>query len=180
MTKVEPLSVVEFEGKKPKLHPSVFLAPGSWVIGDVTLDEDVNVWTNAVIRGDDDTVRVGARTTVLEGGLIEAPTGYPVEVGSDVIISHGATVHGARVEDGSIIGIGAIVLDGSRIGSRCIVGSGALVSPRTEVPPNQLVLGFPAKPVRECKDAEHEYMRREHERTLSKAKVYKKLYAAKK
>jgi carbonic anhydrase/acetyltransferase-like protein (isoleucine patch superfamily) len=171
------LSIVEFEGKKPKVHPSVFLAPGSWVIGDVTLGEDVNVWTNAVIRGDDDTVVIGARTTVLEGCLIEAPTGNPVEIGDDVIISHGATVHGAKVEDGCIVGIGAIVLDNAKIGKKSIIGSGALVSPRTEIPENQLVLGVPAKPVRECKEAEHSYMAKEHERTLSKAKVYKKIYA---
>jgi carbonic anhydrase/acetyltransferase-like protein (isoleucine patch superfamily) len=171
------MSVVEFMGKKPKIHPSVFLAPGSWVIGDVTLGEDVNVWTNAVIRGDDDSVKIGARTTVLENCLIEAPTGNPVEIGEDVIISHGATVHGAVVEDGAIVGIGAIVLDNARIGSRSIVGSGALVSPRTMIEENQLVLGVPAKPVRECKEAEHEYMAKEHERTLSKAKVYKKIYA---
>lgn len=171
------MSVVEFEGKKPKIHPSVFLAPGSWVIGDVTLDEDVNVWTNAVIRGDDDSVKIGARTTVLEGCLIEAPTGNPVDIGSDVIISHGATVHGAKVEDGSIIGIGAIVLDNAVIGSKSIVGSGALVSPRTEIPGNHLVLGVPAKPVRECREAEHAYMAKEHERTLSKAKVYKEIFS---
>ena len=171
------MSIVEFEGKKPKVHPSVFLAPGSWVIGDVTLGEDVNVWTNAVIRGDDDTVVIGARTTVLEGCLIEAPTGNPVEIGDDVIISHGATVHGAKVEDGCIVGIGAIVLDNAKIGKKSIIGSGALVSPRTEIPENQLVLGVPAKPIRECKEAEHSYMAKEHERTLSKAKVYKKIYA---
>jgi carbonic anhydrase/acetyltransferase-like protein (isoleucine patch superfamily) len=171
------LSIVEFEGKKPKVHPSVFLAPGSWVIGDVTLGEDVNVWTNAVIRGDDDTVFIGARTTVLEGCLIEAPTGNPVEIGDDVIISHGATIHGAKVEDGCIVGIGAIVLDNAKIGKKSIIGSGALVSPRTEIPENQLVLGVPAKPIRECKEAEHSYMAKEHERTLSKAKVYKKIYA---
>ena len=171
------MSIVDFEGKKPKVHPSVFLAPGSWVIGDVTLDEDVNVWTNAVIRGDDDTVVIGARTTVLEGCLIEAPTGNPVEIGEDVIISHGATVHGAKVEDGCIVGIGAIVLDNAKIGKKSIIGSGALVSPRTEIPENQLVLGVPAKPVRECREAEHSYMAKEHERTLSKAKVYKKIYS---
>ena len=170
------MSVIEFEGKKPRIHPSVFLAPGSWVIGDVTLDEDVNVWTNAVIRGDDDTVKLGARTTVLEGCLVEAPTGNPVEIGSDVIISHGAIVHGSKIGDGCIVGIGAIVLDNARIGPKSIVGSGALVSPRTEIPDNQLVLGVPAKPVRECREAEHEYMRKEHERTLSKAKVYKNIY----
>jgi carbonic anhydrase/acetyltransferase-like protein (isoleucine patch superfamily) len=170
------LSVIEFEGKKPKIHPSVFLAPGSWVIGDVTLGEDVNIWTNAVVRGDDDSVVIGARTTVLENCLIEAPTGNPVEIGEDVIISHGATVHGAKIEDGCIVGIGAIVLDNARIGAKSIVGSGALVSPRSEIPENQLVLGMPAKPVRECKEAAHSYMAKEHERTLSKAKVYKEIY----
>ncbi|MBD3205397.1 gamma carbonic anhydrase family protein [Candidatus Bathyarchaeota archaeon] len=170
------MSVIEFEGKKPSIHPSVFLAPGSWIIGDVTLEEDVNVWTNAIIRGDDDKVAIGARTTVLENCLIEAPTGNPVDIGADVIISHGATVHGSRIEDGSIIGIGAIVLDNASIGERSIVGSGALVSPRTQIPPNQLVLGVPAKAVRECREAEHAYMNKEHERTLSKAKIYKEIY----
>ena len=154
----------------------MFLAPGSWVIGEVTLDKDVNIWTNAVIRGDDDKVSIGARTTVLEGCLVEAPTGNPVDIGSDVIISHGAIVHGAIIEEGCIVGIGAIVLDNARIGSKSIIGSGALVSPRTEIPSNQLVLGVPAKPVRECRESEHEYMAREHERTLSKAKIYKKIY----
>ena len=170
------MSIIEFEGRKPKIHSSVFLAPGSWIIGDVTLDEDVNVWTNAVIRGDDDSVRIGARTTILEGCLIEAPTGNPVKIGNDVIISHGATVHGATVEDGCIIGIGAIVLDNALIRPKSIIGSGALVSPRTEIPENQLVLGVPAKPIRECREAEHEYMTQEHEKTLSKAKIYKQIY----
>ena len=170
------MSIIEFEGKKPKVHPSCFIAPGAWIIGDVTLEEDVNVWTNAVIRGDDDTVKIGARTTVLEGCLIEAPTGNPVEIGKDVIISHGATVHGATIEDDSIIGIGAIVLDNSVIGKGSIIGSGALVSPRAEIPAGHLALGVPAKPIRECKEREIEYMKKEHERTLSKAKVYKKIY----
>jgi carbonic anhydrase/acetyltransferase-like protein (isoleucine patch superfamily) len=171
------MSVVEFEEKKPKIHSSVFLAPGSWIIGDVILEEDVNVWTNAVIRGDDDSVKIGARTTILEGCLIEAPTGNPVKIGKDVVISHGATVHGATVEDGCIVGIGAIVLDKAKIGSKSIIGSGALVSPNTEIPGNHLVLGIPAKPVRECRDSEHDYMAKEHERTLSKAKIYNRIYA---
>ena len=171
------MSVIEFEGKKPKIHPSVFLAPGSWVIGDVTLEEDVNVWTNAVIRGDDDSVIIGARTTILENCLVEAPTGNPVTIGKDVIVSHGGTVHGATIEDGSIVGIGAIVLDNAVVGKGSIIGSGSLVSPRAEIPAGQLALGTPAKPVRECKDREIEYMKKEHERTLSKAKVYKKIYA---
>ena len=71
------MSIVEFEGKRPRVHDSVFLAPGSWVIGDVTIGEDANIWTGAIIRGDDDTVEIGARTTVLENCIVEAPTGSP-------------------------------------------------------------------------------------------------------
>jgi carbonic anhydrase/acetyltransferase-like protein (isoleucine patch superfamily) len=174
------MSVIEYDGKKPEIHPSVFLAPGSWVIGDVTLDEDVNVWTNAVIRGDDDFIKIGARTTILEGCIIEAPKGNPVKIGRDVIISHGAMIHGSVIEDNCIIGIGAIILDRAKIGSKSIVGSGALVSPRAEVQKNQLVIGIPAKPIRDCKKTEHQYMFEEHQRTLNKAKIYKKIYANKK
>jgi carbonic anhydrase/acetyltransferase-like protein (isoleucine patch superfamily) len=173
------MSVIEFEGKKPKIHPSVFLAPGSWVIGDVTLEDDVNVWTNAVIRGDDDKVVIGARTTVLEGCLIEAPTGNPVSIGKDVIVSHGATVHGAKIGDNAIIGIQAIILDRADIGEGAMVGSGALVSPRKVIPPKMVALGIPAEPKNEVTEATIQYMTKERERTLSKAKVYKQIYAKK-
>jgi carbonic anhydrase/acetyltransferase-like protein (isoleucine patch superfamily) len=171
------MSIVEFEGKKPNVHPSVFLAPGSWVIGDVTLGEDVNVWTNAVIRGDDDKVFVGARTTVLEGCLVEAPTGNPVSIGSDVIISHGATVHGARIGDNAIIGIQAVILDRAEVGEGAMIGAGALVSPRKVIPPKTVAMGIPAEPRGEVTEANIQYMKREHERTLSKAKTYKQIFA---
>jgi carbonic anhydrase/acetyltransferase-like protein (isoleucine patch superfamily) len=173
------MSVIEFEGKKPKIHSSVFLAPGSWIIGDVTLDEDVNVWTNAVIRGDDDKVVIGARTTVLEGCLIEAPTGSPVGIGSDVIVSHGATIHGAKIGDKAIIGIQAVILDRAEIGEGAMVGSGALVGPRKVIPPKMVALGIPAEPKSEVTEANVQYMKREHERTLIKAKVYKQIYQGK-
>jgi carbonic anhydrase/acetyltransferase-like protein (isoleucine patch superfamily) len=174
---MDRMNIIEFEGKKPKVHPSVFFAPNSWVIGDVTLKEDVNIWTNSVIRGDDDSVLIDERTTVLEGCLIEAPSGNPVEIGKDVVISHGAIIHGAKIEDNCIVGIGAIVLDNAKIGSRSIIGSGALVSPRTKISKNQLVFGVPAKPIRECREEEHQYRDKEHERTLSKAKIYKQIFA---
>ena len=170
------MSVVEFEGKKPKIHPSVFLAPGSWVIGDVTLDEDVNVWTNAIIRGDDDRVVIGARTTILEGCLVEAPTGNPVNIGSDVIVSHGATVHGAKIGNSAIIGIQAVVLDRAEVGEGGMVASGALVSPRKIIPPRMVAVGIPAEPKSEVTEATVHYMKKEHERTLSKAKIYKQIY----
>ena len=170
------MSVIEFEGKRPRVHDSVFLAPGSWVIGDVTIGEGSNIWTGAIIRGDDDTVEIGARTTVLENCIIEAPTGSPVKIGDDTIISHGAMVHGATIGSNVLVGIGAIVLDKARVGDGAIVGSGALVSPGKEVPDNQLAIGIPAKPLREVKDGEREMVAKEHERTNSKAEKYKKIF----
>ena len=170
------MSQVEFEGRKPKVDESVFLAPGSWVIGDVTIGEGSNIWMGAVIRGDDDSVVIGARTTVLENCVVEAPTGFPVEIGDDSIISHGAVVHGAKIGDRVLVGIGAMVLDGAEVGDGSIVGSGALVSPRSKIPPNQLVLGLPGKPVREVRDGEREYLAKEHERTYTKAKKYKEIF----
>jgi len=171
------MSKVEFDGRRPKVDASVFLAPGSWVIGDVTLKERVNVWTGAVIRGDDDTVVVGARATVLENCVVEAPTGAPVNIGEDTIISHGAVVHGASVGSRVLIGIGAIVLDGAEVGDGAIIGSGALIPPKAVIPPNQLALGVPAKPVREVRDAERAMIAKEHERTLAKAEKYKTIYS---
>jgi carbonic anhydrase/acetyltransferase-like protein (isoleucine patch superfamily) len=170
------VSVIEFEGKRPRLHNSVFLAPGSWVIGDVTIGEGSNIWTGAIIRGDDDTVEIGARTTVLENCIVEAPTGSPVKIGDDTIISHGAMVHGATIGSNVLVGIGAIVLDKARVRDGAIVGSGALISPGKEVPDNQLAIGIPAKTLREVKDREREMVTKEHERTNSKAKEYKKIY----
>ena len=174
------MSVIEFEGKKPKVHPSVFLAPGSWVIGDVTLEEGANVWTGAVVRGDDDSVTVGKNTTILENCLVEAPTGTPVVIGEDSLISHGATVHGAKIGSKCLVGVGAIVLDGSVIGDGCIVAAGAVCSPKTHLPANQLALGIPAKPFREIGDKDREAYLRELQRTGAKSKRYKTMYEAQK
>lgn len=171
------MSKVTFEGKEPKVDDSVFLAPGSWVIGDVTIGEGANIWTGAIVRGDDDTVEIGARTTVLENCVIEAPTGMPVKIGDDTIISHGAVVHGARIGSNVLVGIGAIVLDGAEVGDGAIIGSGALVSPRAVIPPNQLAIGLPAKPLREVRDGEREMVAKEHKRTNAKAAKYKKIFS---
>jgi len=171
------VSEVEFEGRKPKVDATAFLAPGSWVIGDVTLRENANVWTGAVVRGDDDTVVVGARSTILENCVVEAPTGSPVSIGEDTIVSHSAVVHGSRIGSRVLVGIGAIVLDGAEVGDGAIVGSGALVSPRSVIPPSQLALGVPAKPVRDVTDAEWAMVAREHARTLAKAEKYKAIFA---
>ncbi|MCX6642608.1 MAG: gamma carbonic anhydrase family protein, partial [Candidatus Bathyarchaeota archaeon] len=117
-----------------------------------------------------------ARTTILEGCLVEAPTGNPVSIGSDVIVSHGATVHGAKNGNGVVIGIQAIVLDRAEVGEGAMIGAGALVGPRKTVPPKTVAMGIPAEAKGEVNDATIQYMKKEHERTLAKAKIYKQIY----
>jgi carbonic anhydrase/acetyltransferase-like protein (isoleucine patch superfamily) len=168
--------IVEFDGQRPKIDSTTFLAPDVWIIGGVELREKVNVWSGTIIRGDDDTVVVGRQATILEHCIIEAPTGSPVSIGEDSIISHGVTVHGAQIGDRALVGIGAIVLDGSKVGDGSIIGSGALVSQRTEIPPGKLVIGIPGKVVRDVEAADIETMNRERERTLAKAEKYKVIY----
>lgn len=168
--------VVEFEGHKPHLEPTVFLAPDVWVIGRVILEQQVNVWTGTVIRGDDDVITIGRGTTILEQCLVEAPMGFPVHVGEDAILSHKAVIHGAQIGNRALVGIGAMVLDGAKVGEGSMVGSGAVVTPRTEVPPGKLVLGIPAKAVRDVEPSDVDFMKREHERTLAKAEMYKLVY----
>ena len=170
------MSVIEFKGKKPKIGEGVFLAPGSWVIGDVTIGEGATIWTGAVIRGDDNTVKIGARVTILENCIVEAPVGNPVEIGEEAILSHAAIVHGAVVGDRALIGIAAIVLDGAVVGEGAIIGSSALVAPRKEIPPNQLAIGIPAKFLREVSESERENVAKERARTLAKAEEYRKIF----
>ena len=171
------MSKVDFDGKKSRVDESVFLAPGSWVIGDVTIKEGGNVWNGAVIRGDDDAVEIGGRVTILENCIVEAPVGSPVKIVDEAIVSHGAIVHGATIGAGALVGIGAIVLDGVEVGEGSIIGSGALVSPRAVIPSNTLALGIPAKPLRAVRDNEKESIDKERERVLAKVEKYKKIYA---
>ena len=171
------MTKVIFEGKKPRVDKSVFLAPNSWVIGDVTIMEGANVWNGTVIRGDDDKVEIGSKVTILENCIVEAPIGSPVKIGDEAIVSHGAIVHGATIGIGVLVGIGAIVLDGADVGKGTIVGSGSVVPPKSVIPPNTLALGIPAKPLREVRNDEREAVDRERERVLSKVEKYRKIYA---
>ena len=153
------------------------MAPGSFVTGEVTIGEGTGIWNGAVIRGDDDSVEIGARATMLENCIVEAPMGNPVKIGEDVIVSHGAIVHGATISDKALVGIGAIVLDGATVGEGSIIGAGAVVPPGAVIPPNTLALGIPAKPVREVRASEVEQVAKERQRLVAKIEKYKKLYA---
>jgi carbonic anhydrase/acetyltransferase-like protein (isoleucine patch superfamily) len=125
------------------------------VLGRVTLGEDVSVWPTAVIRGDVEQIVIGARSNVQDGAVIHADPGVPTIIGEDCVIGHRAVVHGTVLEDGVLVGMGAVVLNRVRVGTGSIIGAGAVVTEGMQIPPGSLVLGVPAKVVRAL-DAEQQ------------------------
>ncbi|MDK2372578.1 MAG: gamma carbonic anhydrase family protein [Candidatus Korarchaeota archaeon] len=168
--------IIPFRDKRPSIHETAFVDPGARVAGDVTLLEDSAIYFGSVVRGDDDSVVIGPETGILELCLVEAPAGHPVEI-RGALISHSAVVHGAKVLEDVVIGIGARVLDGAVVEEAAVVGAGALVPPGKEIPPATLVLGIPAKVVRELSEDEIRRFRREREVVIEKAKIYKKMFS---
>jgi len=140
--------LLPYKGVRPRLHPSVFVAEGARIVGDVEIGEGSSVWFNTVIRGDIAPVRIGRRTNVQDGCVLHVKSGLPFTVGDDATFGHGVMAHACVIEDLCLLGIGCVILDGAVIGRGSVIGAGAVVSPGTIVPPNSLVLGVPGKVVR--------------------------------
>jgi carbonic anhydrase/acetyltransferase-like protein (isoleucine patch superfamily) len=152
--------IVSFRGMTPRLGRDVYLAPGAMIIGDVELGDEASVWFNAVVRGDVERIRIGARTNIQDNATIHVTHDkWPTVIGAGVTVAHGAVVHGCRIGDGSLVGNGAIVMDDVEIGPECLVAAGALVAPGTRFPPRSCVLGSPARVVRAVDAAEIERFR---------------------
>lgn len=137
---------------EPDIHPDAWVAPGAVVVGRVTLGRAANVWYGSVLRGDDEKIIVGEECNIQDLCCLHADPGQPTVLEDRVSLGHKAMVHGAHVETGSLIGIGAIVLGGARIGAGSLVAAGALVGPGKTIPPGVLVAGVPGKIVRELTD----------------------------
>lgn len=152
--------LVAYRGLKPRLGEGVVVMETAVVAGDVELGAGASVWFGAVVRGDVHYIRIGELTNVQDGALLHVTTDtHPLVIGSRVTIGHGAILHGCTVEDGALIGMGAIVLDGARIGQEALIGAGALVTEGAVIPPRTLALGSPAKVRRDLTEAELERLR---------------------
>ncbi len=141
------------------LGRNVYIAPTAYVGGEVTLGDECTVMHHVVIRGDVSAIRIGRRVNVQDGSIVHTQTGVDLDIEDDVGIGHRAVVHCRRVGSNTLIGIGAIVLDGCIIGRDCIIAAGALLPPNTEIPDGKMVMGMPAKIVREVTDEERAYIR---------------------
>ena len=131
--------------KTPDIHPSVFVAPGAVIRGDVHLAENSSVFYNAVLRGDRAPIFIGAGTNIQDGCVVHVEYDFPAMVGRNVTVGHGAILHGCTIGDETLIGMGAIVLNGARIGRNCLIGAGALVTQNAVIPDGSMVVGSPAK-----------------------------------
>ena len=133
---------------------SFYIAPGAIVLGDVTLGEDVNIWYHATVRGDRAPIAIGKGSNIQDNSVVHVDAGYPVTIGENVTVGHGAILHGCSIGDNSLVGMGAIIMNGAEIGKNCIVGAGALVTQGTRVPDNSLILGNPARVKRQLTEEE--------------------------
>lgn len=146
------MAIYQLKGVAPDIHPSAYVAAEATLIGNVTLGAEASVWAGAVVRGDNEPIRIGERANVQEGAVLHADPGYPLDIGRNVTVGHQAMLHGCHIGEGSLIGIQAVVLNGAKIGRHCLVGAGAVITERKEFPERSLILGAPAKVVRTLSD----------------------------
>ncbi len=150
-----------------------FVAPNSAVIGRVRLGQDASVWFNVVLRGDNDSITIGDRSNIQDGSVFHVDAGAPIVLGNDVSVGHSATVHGCTVGRGTLVGMGATILSHAVIGEDCIVGAQALITERKEFPNRSVIIGMPARRIREVTDEELEHMQWIAEHYVARSRRYR-------
>jgi carbonic anhydrase/acetyltransferase-like protein (isoleucine patch superfamily) len=161
-----------YRGAVPQIGPNVFIADGAHVIGRVTLGAEANVWFNAVLRGDVQSISVGRRTNIQDNSTVHVDYEHPTSIAEEVTIGHGVTVHGCTIERRVLVGMNAVLLTGCTIGWGSIIGANALVTEGKVIPPRSLVLGSPGRVVRTISEEELEELRQSAEHYVEEAAIY--------
>ncbi len=167
------MTLLPFRGQRPRVAADAYVAPGAWLIGDVTLGPGASVWFNAVLRGDSTSIVLGRQVNLQDNAVVHVDSGYPVQIGDEVTIGHAAIVHGATVEPRVLIGMRAVLLNGAVIGEGSIIGACALVPEGRTIPPRSLVLGAPGRVVREVRDEEYAAILASAQRYAALAQAYR-------
>ena len=166
------MAVYQLDTLTPHLSDTAWVADSAQVIGNVELAEGVSIWFGAILRGDNETLRIGKNSNVQDGSMLHSDPGFPLTLGENVTIGHHVMLHGCTVGDGSLIGIKAVVLNGAKIGKNCLVGAGALVTEGKEFPDGSMIMGAPAKVVRELTSEQIEGLARAAQHYVDNAKRY--------
>lgn len=154
------MTTIALDGSTPDVHGTAWVAPNATLIGKVSLGEDASVFYTAVLRGDMESISIGAGSNIQDGCVAHTDPGHPVVVGSGVSVGHRAVLHGCTVEDDALIGMGAVVLNGAVVGAGSLVAAGAVVTEGMQIPPGSLVAGVPAKVRKELDEDAIESLRR--------------------
>jgi len=148
------MSVYRLEGNVPEIAPGAMVMEEATLIGRIHLAHEVSVWPGAVLRGDNEPITVGEGSNLQDGCVVHTDPDYPVDIGRQVSVGHLAMLHGCKIGDGVLVGMNATLLNGAEIGDHCIIGAGALITSGKRFPPRSLIVGVPAKVVRELTDDE--------------------------
>ncbi len=166
------MAIYELDGVAPRIADTAWVADSAQLIGNVALGEGASVWFGTVVRGDTECITIGAGSNVQDASVLHADCGQPLVVGERVTVGHKVMLHGCTIGDESLIGIGAIVLNGARIGKNCLVGAGALVTEGKEFPDGSMVIGSPAKVVRQLTPEQIEGLRQSAQHYSDNARLF--------
>ena len=167
--------IIDYEGHSPEIPAEVFVAPQAVIVGRVKLGVQSSVWFNAVLRGDNDEIRIGPRSNIQENVICHVDAGFPLTVGSDCVIGHAAVLHGCTLGDRVLVGIGAKVLNGAVVEDEVVIGAGALVAEGTLLKSGYLYLGIPARAVRLLRPDELQRLKRGASNYVDKSEQYRLL-----
>ena len=168
------MAIYELDGVAPQVAASAWVADSAQVMGNVVLGEDASVWFGTVVRGDTESITIGAGSNIQDASVLHADFGKPLVVGERVTVGHQVMLHGCTIGDESLIGIGAVVLNGAKIGKNCLVGAGALVTEGKEFPDGSMILGSPAKAVRQLSPEQIEGLRQSARHYVLNAQRFRK------
>ena len=171
------MPIYQLGEKHPQLAASAWMADSAQVIGDVRLGPDVSIWFNTVLRGDNDPITIGAGSNIQDGSILHTDDGVPLTIGKNVTVGHQVMLHGCTIGDESLIGIGAVVLNGAVIGKHCLVGAGALVTEGKTFPDGSLIIGSPARVVRQLTPEQIDALRRSAQHYTENARRYQEQLA---
>ena len=166
--------LLAYHGCMPQIDPSAYIQDSAQIIGDVHVGAQSSIWFNVVVRGDVHHIRIGARTNIQDNSTLHVTRGrWPTQVGDEVTVGHAVILHGCRVGNRCLIGMGAIVMDGAEIGDDCLVAAGSLVTPGTKIAPGHLVVGHPAGATRPLRPDELAYLRQSAANYVAHAAGYR-------
>ncbi|MDR6730119.1 gamma carbonic anhydrase family protein [Delftia lacustris] len=167
------MAIYELDGVAPEVAASAWVADSAEVVGNVQLAEDASIWFGAVLRGDCESITIGEGSNIQDASVLHADLGQPLVVGRHVTVGHQVMLHGCTIGDESLIGIGAVVLNGAKIGRNCLVGAGALITEGKEFPDGSMIIGSPAKAVRQLTPEQIEGLRRSAQHYVDNARRFK-------